>query len=183
DALFGQGEFPSFHSGMETSVSSEHVVYDQKYQVRIKYNQCSATQWLHADHVDIRRYCQRTHKLIVFNGFDRTGRDICRPSQKIVKSGLQASGETCIDHFESRHTSTHNMLLSSHIVGADAGIGYFIFRTNILLMLADAVVVQQCIDVMLSKEVFSHDVPVSLNDEGSEQDIRNIILQYFGSDL
>src|SRR5690606_18334252 len=59
DALFGQGEFPSFHSGMETSVSSEHVVYDQKYQVRIKYNQCSATQWLHADHVDIRRYCQR----------------------------------------------------------------------------------------------------------------------------
>src|SRR5690606_19198097 len=116
------GEFATFDLGV-TPIAAEEVVHQLEHQARVKDEQRDAAQRLHLHQIEAGRYVQRMHVLAELHHLHTAYRDIRRAAQQVEHADPGVAGKTLVDHFQGRHASANDTILTGQVVALDASLG------------------------------------------------------------
>ena len=133
DAGLGWGEFPAFDLGM-APFPAEKIVHQLEHQLGVQHEQGGAPQRAHLAQVKAGGHIQRVNVLTKFHDLDAAGGNVGVAAHEVEQTDSGIAGKPLIDHFQGRHATTDDAVLTGEIVGLYAGIVGFFVGVNVTVI-------------------------------------------------
>jgi hypothetical protein len=120
DALFGRREVAPFDPRVKASVPTEHVVDDEKHQIRVEHHEPGTAKRFHLDQVEVGRNHQVADEFRILLQPDRAERDFGAALHEVEQPDAQIARKTFVYQFQRGHAPTHDSFLRAEVVRANA---------------------------------------------------------------